>query len=360
MQPILSNETESPEKYEGTVSWFNKEKGFGLIIYSRTETDLVEYFVHHSSITTQHSTRSFLNEGEKVCFTPKNDTSKNRLKAEEVTATNGNTLACDKEQPRTRFQKSDKQVKNTTCFTPQTKPCDMRILYGWMGFESLYYKTLTTHDIILLEPFCHNGLFHTSRQLGGESLGLPDRVAPDTWFNFIKEELDEIANKYCEGNQQEFLKLWHGDNHLIADDKLADSKTQGNWKEKCPRLNNLINSIATMFGMKTTSTRVNLYRNGNDWKPYHHDAAALKDNIKKVQNITVSVNIGSTREIAFENSETNTTLSIPLMDGYIYSFGQDVNVNWKHGVLKGDPVLGPRYSIVLWGWVDQVAPQIFK
>ena len=346
--------------YNGTVSWFNKEKGFGVIVYTREDSQSADYFAHHSNIKTEKRVKTFLAEGEKVTFTPSSDSDKNRLKAINIKALAGEKLECESEKYKPKNNNNNRQLKNTTCFTPQSKPCDMRILYGWAGLESLYYKTLTTHDVVLLEPFSNNGLIEMSRRLGGQELGLPDRVDPNSWFDFINEEIQSISTEYCKGDQEEFLKLWHGDNHLIADDKLADNKTHGNWKEKCPRLNNLIEATGCIFGMKTTSTRVNLYRNGNDWKPYHHDAAAIKEHVKDVQNITVSVNIGSTRDVAFQHIKSDTSVAISLLDGYIYSFGQNVNIDWKHGILKGDPVVGPRYSIVLWGWVDQNAPKVFE
>lgn len=48
---------------EGTVKWFNDEKGFGFISCDG-EKDL---FVHHSNIKSEGERRS-LNEGENVSF----------------------------------------------------------------------------------------------------------------------------------------------------------------------------------------------------------------------------------------------------------------------------------------------------
>jgi len=48
---------------EGTVKWFNDEKGFGFISCDG-EKDL---FVHHSNIKSEGGRRS-LNEGENVSF----------------------------------------------------------------------------------------------------------------------------------------------------------------------------------------------------------------------------------------------------------------------------------------------------
>ena len=34
------------------------------------------------------------------------------------------------------------------------------------------------------------------------------------------------------------------------------------------------------FKMDVKSTRLNWYKTGDDWKPYHHDAAAIKEDIE--------------------------------------------------------------------------------
>ena len=53
--------------------------------------------------------------------------------------------------------------------------------------------------------------------------------------------------------------------------------------------------------MTPSSTRINYYKTNNDFKPYHHDAAAFNPEKAKYQNITVGVSFGCTREISFES-----------------------------------------------------------
>jgi hypothetical protein len=150
--------------------------------------------------------------------------------------------------------------------------------------------------------------------------------------------------------------LWHGDTHLIADDHLK-------WSQKnVPTFNMIIDKISKFFNMDIKATRFNFYRDNNDWKPFHHDAAAVKPDKAKTQNFTVSVSFGSTRDIAFEDAlEPNghrRIISIPLPNGSTYCFTRDININWKHGLLPIDPnknipdKLG-RISIIAWGYIDQ-------
>ena len=61
--------------------------------------------------------------------------------------------------------------------------------------------------------------------------------------------------------------------HVIADDKR-------NWKEACPTFTYVVDRIKNYFDMDIKATRFNWYRNTSEWKPFHHDAAAMKVNIK--------------------------------------------------------------------------------
>lgn len=49
----------------GTVKWFNSEKGFGFIQIDGTSEDV---FVHHSQVKIQSYRRVSLDEGQKVLF----------------------------------------------------------------------------------------------------------------------------------------------------------------------------------------------------------------------------------------------------------------------------------------------------
>jgi cold shock protein len=64
MKPALSagNEQENKMREQGTVKWFNNEKGYGFI--SRASGD--DVFVHHSAIQAQGF--KSLDEGDKVEF----------------------------------------------------------------------------------------------------------------------------------------------------------------------------------------------------------------------------------------------------------------------------------------------------
>jgi hypothetical protein len=112
--------------------------------------------------------------------------------------------------------------------------------------------------------------------------------------------------------------------------------------------------------MDIKATRFNLYRDDVEWKPFHHDASAVDPEKAKIQNFTVGVSFGATRDIAFEDAMEEVghrrVISIPLVNGMTYCFSRDINTNWRHGVPQLPPSLEGKYgriSIIAWGSIEQ-------
>lgn len=210
-----------------------------------------------------------------------------------------------------------KRPKNTENFNPSHEPCDMNILVN----KSL--ESYGDNDIVIVPNF------------------IQELQKYDTYEKLLNE-MDKTNI-----DDDKLWKEWHGNNHLIADDNL-------NWKNKVTTFNEIIEKIKDYFHIDIKSTRFNLYEDSNDWKPFHHDAAAVKEHIAQNQNFTVGVSLGATRSIAFEHAKTKTTISIPLENGSAYAFSKNINVDWKHGVPQVDPQKGfskGRISIIAWGKV---------
>jgi len=196
--------------------------------------------------------------------------------------------------------------KNTESFKPDFSEPDMRIVFN---------QPINNSNQVAIVHNCHFDI------------------------NIMQTLLDEVDfNVY---------KPWHGDNHLIADDSLK-------WKDKSPTFNHIISTLCRYFNMTASATRLNYYKNGEDWKPYHHDAAALKPEKAKTQNITVGLSLGLTREISFQHSEKRTTINFPLEDGVIYAFGNKINSDFRHGIPqlreKDFEESCKRISIIIWGF----------
>ena len=222
----------------------------------------------------------------------------------------------------------NKRVKNTVCFEPMTAPVDMRIVYD-LSHTSKFNLELTSRDVLLVPNlFCD----HKNGEL----------------YSKLVEEIES-----CGIPEEQLLKLWHGNDkiegtHLIANDR-------ANWKELCPTFNFVIEKIKKYFDIDIQATRLNWYKDTSQWKPFHHDAAAVKSDKAKLQNFTVAVSFGATREAAFEHATTKTVVSMPQQDGCIYAFSNSTNVIWRHGILQDIPVKSNgRISIICWGWIDNV------
>lgn len=226
----------------------------------------------------------------------------------------------------------NKRVKNTVCFEPMKNPVDMRLVYD-LTLTSKFNLELTSRDVLLVPNLFSD---HTNGEL----------------YNKLIKEIES-----CGIPEEQLLKMWHGNDkiegtHLIANDR-------ANWKDLCPTFNFVIEKIKNYFDMNIQATRLNWYKDTSQWKPFHHDAAAVKSDKAKLQNFTVAVSFGETREAAFEHATTKTVISIPQIDGCIYAFSNDTNIIWRHGILQDNPIKHKgRISIICWGSIDNIK-QIF-
>ena len=218
---------------------------------------------------------------------------------------------------------------NTESFDPSHKPADMRIKVESGLFQSKTGLTFQQNDVVVVP-----GLFGESHD--------------QTIYTNLLKEMDE-----CGVSKDKLWKLWHGDSHLIADDHM-------NYKEKVPTFMMVINKIRDYFNMDIKATRFNWYRDDVEWKPFHHDASAVDPAKAKIQNFTVGVSFGATRDIAFEDAVEpeghRRIISIPLVNGTTYAFAKDININWRHGVPQLPPAKQGkegRISVIAWGSVEQ-------
>jgi cold shock CspA family protein len=303
----------SSERLNGKVKWFNQAKAFGVI---ETENEQ-NYFVHITSIKNRKS----LKENEKVTF--------------EVAQKNGKQCAINVERcgggsPMAKKRRRNRRKKkNTESFKPNHNEPNMRVVATAVAegetrtYEQVRKRKVNENDVLIV-----NGLF-------GE--GIYDKLVAEM--------------EACGVDPKDLWKLWHGDSHTIADDKLG-------WKKNCPTFDMVIKRIKGFFDMDVKATRFNLYKDSSDWKPLHHDAAAVKKDKAATQNFTVGCSFGLEREAIFEHAKHRTTVSLPLPDGSVYCFGKDVNVQWRHGIRQIPPeehMDQGRVSVIAWGWSDQMA-----
>ncbi|KAE9051369.1 hypothetical protein PR003_g734 [Phytophthora rubi] len=248
---------------------------------------------------------------------PKNDAPKETEKQE---ADKKNKKKNERRQPT---------KKNTENFEPMTKPVDLRITYDLGSKDEKFSTPLTARDVVLV---------------------------PNLFSDFKKGELyaklmHELDN--CGIPREQLLKMWHGNNkidgtHLIVDD-------HSSWKAKCPTFDLVTDRLKEFFSLDIKATRFNWFKDTSQWKPFHFDAAAVKPHIAAIQNFTVGISFGATRDAAFEHADTKTVVSMPQPDGCVYAFAKDTNVIWRHGILQDVPVQDEgRISVIAWGWVDNM------
>lgn len=307
------------EEFCGKVLWYKKEKGYGAILENNSQEAI---FAHHSNIDGNNKSRYvILKENEPVKFnivrTPQ------KVSAINICPINGHF---QDERPyknnKIEKEKSKYHIRNTTDFTPNHDPVDMRIMVDSAGDK--YKYEVSSKDIIIVK-----NIFDSS-------------------LNIYQKLESEINNSGVEINN--LWKSWHGDTHFIADDHL-------NWKHKCPTFNMILDKISNFFDMKIKATRLNFYSDSLEWKPFHHDAAAVKQDKAASQNFTVAVSFGLTREVAFQHAKNGTIISFPAEDGSVYVFSKDVNIIWKHGIRQYNPDNYKdegRFSIIAWGWRNMI------
>ena len=200
-----------------------------------------------------------------------------------------------------RRSTSRKKGRNTQDFAPSTTPPGLKLVVGNPRKPTLGKQMHGRHVTYVPGFFCDEEETEVFGKLMAEvrAAGSPEMWVP-----------------------------WHEKSHFIANDR----ERHGKWKDDSPVFCAVIEKIARYFEMDVKATRFNWYRNAEEWKPYHHDAAAVKKDKAKTQNCTIAVSFGATRDVAFEHAKTKTTVFLPQTHGSAYCFGHDVNVEWRHGV----------------------------
>mmetsp|Transcript_47878 Transcript_47878/g.89175 ORF Transcript_47878/g.89175 Transcript_47878/m.89175 type:complete len:440 (+) Transcript_47878:48-1367(+) len=119
--------------------------------------------------------------------------------------------------------------------------------------------------------------------------------------------------------------------------------------EFSPTFQNVIHQLDQHFDVEILASRLNFYRDGSDWKPFHHDSHAYGANGKK-EDFTVGASFGGGRELAFKHPASGHEFTIPQNNGDIFAFTSEVNKRFQHGVPRAKTLnVGPRFSIIAWG-----------
>lgn len=164
-----------------------------------------------------------------------------------------------------------------------------------------------------------------------------------------------IPNYYCKKNDKTtFQKLKNDVQKQNPIDWSKHMKYEN--PEFSETFNSIVKKISEEFKIDITQSRLNYYRNGHDWKPWHHDSHAYGN---KEENYTLGVSFGESRMMDFvkhncdENDNNNPSLdqkfSFPQHNGDLFGFNKEVNQKFMHGIPKEPSKIGDRFSVIIWG-----------
>jgi len=172
---------------------------------------------------------------------------------------------------------------------------------------------------------------------------VPEFACPEDDWDLYYKLLREMRQSQAEGAQKAEWVSWHEGAHLLSQNPTG-SETY----------HRVIDKICDYFSIAqgNRGTRFNWYRDGSDWKPFHHDSAAFNERRAKTQNTTIGISFGASRELAFRHAKSGELIYFPQRNGMLFYFGRDANIVWQHGINalpeKEQDAKG-RISIILWG-----------
>jgi hypothetical protein len=192
--------------------------------------------------------------------------------------------------------------------------------------------------------------------------------------NMLKSEFNKFGNAKLIDDYKKLLEngcvyipnYYCNKNNLSIFSQLKDEiKSQDpiNWSKHMKyenptfskTFNEIVDKLSIDFKIDISQTRLNYYRDHNDWKPFHHDSHAYGN---KEENYTLGVSFGGTRVMEFiqddieETNKLKEKFSFPQHNGDIFGFNKEVNQKFMHGIPKGENGCGERFSIIVWGKKD--------
>jgi len=178
---------------------------------------------------------------------------------------------------------------------------------------------------------------------------IPNFMCEEADWSMYYKLLEEVRESQAKDEKDAKWESWHEGAHLLTKNPNSSDAFHQVLDKICHYF-----AIANGNGHGGTSmgTRFNWYRDGSDWKPFHHDLAGYSTNRAKYQNCTVGISFGASRELAFQHAKTGELIYFPQTNGMLFFFGRDVNIRWQHGLnaLPAEEQGGKgRISIILWG-----------
>jgi cold shock CspA family protein len=93
---MTDNNVDDSKKLVGQVKWFNNKSGYGFISYKNENNELVDVFVHHTSINVENEQYKYLMVGEYIEFVLLPcQTGNHSVQAGLISGINGGKIMCE-------------------------------------------------------------------------------------------------------------------------------------------------------------------------------------------------------------------------------------------------------------------------
>jgi len=200
---------------------------------------------------------------------------------------------------------------------------------------------------------------YASQALKGSESKRVDANLLDSVAEIVSGNAVYIERFHCEEDDYETLERLAND---LDECSSAEEEEEGmiNWskhlKQENPEFSEtfrtIVERMAEYFDVDVFATRLNFYRDGSDWKPYHHDSHVFGANGRK-EDFTMGASFGAPRALSFLHESSASSFEFPQKNGDVFAFSSEVNAAMKHGVpqLSGQEqfAVNPRFSIIAWG-----------
>jgi hypothetical protein len=85
-----------------------------------------------------------------------------------------------------------------------------------------------------------------------------------------------------------------------------------------------VDRLAAFFDVEVFASRLNFYRDGTDWKPFHHDSHAFGSSGLR-EDFTMGASFGDSRSLAFLHQPSGSVFALPQENGDVFAFTSTAN-----------------------------------
>jgi len=86
----------------------------------------------------------------------------------------------------------------------------------------------------------------------------------------------------------------------------------------------IVDRLAAFFDVEVFASRLNFYRDGTDWKPFHHDSHAFGSSGLR-EDFTMGASFGDSRSLAFLHQPSGSVFALPQENGDVFAFTSTAN-----------------------------------